>query len=271
MYKNKNKKKKMRKIEEVLTFNDFKKVNEGFSQSFIERGIQFIEKISYLFKNIQLSDEQIQNFINSPNLKQTISDDKEYLSQIKRVLDRNEDIIEPAYEEEFGIKEEFLCSILISVGIMVFFYYAQRRGWIDKLLRKIDPKMDSRSGGYPGDNFGSGKKKSWKEKIGLAPPKAKILPKPSIKQGNNKIDAILDKMGKVGYNGLSQDEKDYLNKMKKNESSIYEEEKYICNTCGHSVLESKFRGFFGKSLKCPECKSDDVELERKPPLEPHWF
>lgn len=256
----KKKKKKMKKnenfnFEKIKMFDEFT-INEGFSVSFIEKSIKFIEKVSYLFKNVSLSEEQIEKFINAPNLRQAISEDKEYLNQIKKILDRNEEVIEPAYEEVFGVKEEFICSILISIAVMVFFYYAQRRGWIDQLLRKIDPKMDARGGGYPGDNFRSAKKKSWKEKIGLAPPKAKILPKPSVRQSDNKIDAILDKMGKIGYENLSQEEKDYLNRMRKNENIS---NKYCtCNVCGLYENESRFRGYFDKSLKCPECKSTNI-------------
>jgi hypothetical protein len=268
MYKSskKKKKKKMRKIEEVLTFDNFKKVNEGLSKSFIERSIKFMEKFMYLFKNVQLSDEQMQNFINAPNLKQAIANDKEYISQIKRVLDRNENIIEPAYEEEFGVKEEFLFSILLSLALMVFIIYAQRRGWIDQLLRKIDPKIDSRGGCGPGGcgpvpgdewKYKTAKKKSWKERFGLAPPKAKVLPKPSVKQGDNRVNAILDKMGKVGYDNLSQDEKDYLKRMQKNENVS---NKYCtCNVCGLYENESRFRGYFDRSLKCPECKSTNID------------
>jgi hypothetical protein len=258
MYRtSKKKKKKMKKLDEILKFDEFKKVNEGFSRSFIERSIDFIGKIAYLFKNVQITDEQMRNFLNADNLKRTIADDKKYMSQIKRVIENNEDVIEPAYEEEFGVSEEFLFSILLTVAVMVFFYYAQRRGWIDQLLRKIDPKIDARGSGYPGDNFRTAKKKSWKEKIGLVPPKTKILPKPSVNQGDSKINVILDKMGKVGYNNLNQDEKDYLNRMKKNENSS--NSYCTCNTCGLYENESKFRGYFDRTLKCPECKSTDID------------
>lgn len=114
-----------------------------------------------------------------------------YYAQVKEIVTYNEPEIKKAYDSVFGVKEEFCLSIILSVAIMLGFYYASKKGYLDKLFRKVDKNYDCPSC--------EDEKPSWKT------PSKKVL----------STDEILDKISKKGERSLTPEEREKLKRYNK--------------------------------------------------------
>ena len=182
-------------MKDIISFSEYS-LNESFGKSYIEKGIKVIDKIKHLFKNVKLTDDEIKKIVKSDSIKETIMSMKDYYSQVKDIVNKNKKEVQLAYDSVFGIKEEFLCSLLLSIAIMLGFYWAQKRGYIDKLLGRIDPR--TKGGSCCGGEDVSGDE--WKKSVGKKDKDKPKLGPPPKKSRREELDGLLDKMTKKGLN-----------------------------------------------------------------------
>jgi hypothetical protein len=186
-------------MKHVIKYDDL--LNEGFGKGFINKAMEFIGKIKDLFEGIKLPESEVREVFDSPRLSIAVVRNPGYYRQIKDICNANEERVTRAYDEVFGIREEIsLTSILVSVAVCFFIYYAIQKGWADKVIRKFDPNFRGQEG-YPGDDWRRAKPK---------PNPRKEIPRKAYRTKQEEIDAILDKVNRVGYNGLSAAEKETL-------------------------------------------------------------
>lgn len=169
----------------INNYSDFS-LNESIDNNFINKSIIFIEKIKHLISDITISDDDIKKIINKP-ISNTIYSLKYYYAQVKEVVTYNEPEIKRAYDSVFGVNEEICLTIFLSVAIMLAFYWASKKGYLDRFFRKIDKNYDTPS------CRGGNETPSWK----------------SVNKTLS-IDDILDKISKKGYNSLTKEEKEKL-------------------------------------------------------------
>lgn len=196
-------------MKHLIGMNDFLNEGFGFGKNFINKALEFIESVKDLFKGVVIPESDLKDIIDSPSINSAVLFNKSYYNQIKHVCDANEDRIKEEYDRIFGTKEICASSIIISVAVMFAFYYAAQKGWLDKIIRKFDKNYH----GYPeaGDDWRKKdtNKKSWKEKIfGGKQPAKKVYKPPMNKEA--RMDEILDKINKVGYKRLTDEEKSFL-------------------------------------------------------------
>jgi len=125
-------------MKHIIGINEF--LNEGFSNNFIQKSIKFIERLKDLFDGIEIPEEDLDKLLNSPSIYSSVCNTG-FFKQIKNVYNNNKDRIKQEYDLVFGTNEEFICSLLISVAVMFAFYYAAKKGYLDKLIGKIDEKI----------------------------------------------------------------------------------------------------------------------------------
>lgn len=214
-------------MEYLIGINEF--LNEGYGKGFVEKALQFIERVKDLFVNLKLSDIDLQNIADSSSINSAILMNKKFYNQVKDIVNANEERIKKEYDLVFATNEGCGTSIILSIAVMLAFYYASRKGWLDKLFRKFDKNYDS-GGDTAGEWWKTSPKKSWKEKLfggsktsprrRIEEPrqlqyrqdvKPKYVPKEIVKDKKElMIDDILDKMRKVGMDGLTPEEKSIL-------------------------------------------------------------
>jgi len=192
-------------MQKINRFDEF--VNEGFSfkKYNSENAKKFIEKIKHLIKDIELTKEEAEDIISSKSLEAG----KNFFKKVKKVFYKNEDEIRKAYAEVFGVKEGILCSILISFGFMLLFYYAQRKGWIDKLLGFN--KGGCSDGSCDSDSWWKKSKKKTPSKPRVPEAKREIGPARAVNYDESELNRLLDK----GVNNLTAAEKERLKKLSK--------------------------------------------------------
>lgn len=185
-------------MKHIMKYDELLNEGIGFGRGFIKKALEFINKIEDLFTEIVISENDINEFLGSNRLNLAIVKNPGYYKQIKNIYNENKERIDRAYDEVFGLKEEFLTGILISIAVCFFIYYAIQKGWADKVIRKFDPNFRGQ-GGYPNEEWKTAK-----------PKKIKKEPRKIQRNKQQEIDVILDKMSEVGYDGLSPSEKEIL-------------------------------------------------------------
>jgi hypothetical protein len=203
---NKIKMNRVKRFSDILNESrDFEPQKPKISYSYAKKLLKFHRKIQHLFSGIDLylTLPEIRDMILSSNPEKFL--DQDTFKEVKAVVDANKSEIQAAYDEVFGVREEFFVGLLISVVFGLAFYYAFSRGYFDKLFAWVDRKIHPNryQDGYGGGGCASGRcgGDEWKTA------KAKKLP-PPVKRTT--IDDVLDKIGKRGMDSLNAEEKEIL-------------------------------------------------------------
>jgi len=187
-------------MKHLLERNEFLNEEFSFGKNLLRKSQEFMDEVGDLFTEIFLPNEELERMVDCQSFREGVVNNKSFLKQVREIVDANEPRVMAAYNRVMGVNEQCLSGIIISIAVMVGFYYAMKRGWIDKLLKKIDPKLGRRPGEYDG-----GYEKEWEK------PKKKALPKEKVyKSKEQRTDEILDKINRRGYRSLSDEEKAYL-------------------------------------------------------------
>lgn len=192
---------------EIKKFGEYHNINESIlsklSPSYAMKFVKFFKKIKHLFNDIDLdlSLSKIKELIVSENPENVF--DEDFIEKIQNIINSNENEIQMAYDEIFGINEEFgFAALIISVLFGIGFYYAFSRGYFNGIFRWIDRKIGRGGCRSCGDESGE----EWKNKKKIKTKKVEL----PIRKPN--VDEILDKIAKKGMKSLTPEEKAILKK-----------------------------------------------------------